>query len=139
MRSFRSTRCAPTRGGRRAKSSPELFHRREPARGACLPLVGAMKMLPANSVPYKKTEVFTDSSVPRGLLREHSTKPGAWGRIVVIERTLTYRILEPVIEEVRLYPERFGVIEPTIKHEIVPNVGVRFYVEFHHVETKSDP
>jgi tellurite resistance-related uncharacterized protein len=100
-------------------------------------LDGAMKTLPANSVPYKKTEVFTDSSVPRGLLREHSMKPGAWGKLVVLEGTLTYRILEPVIEEIRLSPERFGVIEPTIKHEIVPSIGVRFYVEFHHVETKT--
>lgn len=98
-----------------------------------------MKTLPPNSVPYKKTDVFTDSSVPSGLLRAHSTKPGAWGKIVVLQGTLTYRILEPVVEEVRLSPGRFGVIEPTIKHEVVPTIGVRFYVEFHHVASRSDP
>jgi tellurite resistance-related uncharacterized protein len=98
-----------------------------------------MKTLPANAVPYKKTDVFSDSTVPSGLLRAHSTKPGAWGKIVVLEGTLTYRILDPVIEEVRLSPERFGVIEPTIKHEVLPSVGVRFYVEFHRVERKSNP
>jgi len=98
-----------------------------------------MKTLPTDSVAYKKTDVFTDSSVPSGLLRGHSTKPGVWGKIVVLEGALTYRILEPVLEEVRLSPERFGVIEPTIKHEVVPSIGVRFYVEFYHVESKSDP
>jgi tellurite resistance-related uncharacterized protein len=93
-----------------------------------------MKTLPANAVPYKRTAEFTHSSVPSGLLRGHSTKPGAWGKIVVLEGTLTYRILEPTIEEVLLSPEHCGVIEPTIKHEVVPQSGVRFYVEFYHGE-----
>lgn len=95
-----------------------------------------MKTLPANTVPFKKTEVFTDSSVPSGLLREHRTAPGTWGRIVVLEGTLTYRILEPVIEEVQLSPDRFGVIEPTIRHEVLPGIGVRFYVEFLRIESE---
>ena len=90
-----------------------------------------MKALPANAVPYKRTAEFTDSSVPSGLLRGHSTKPGAWGKIVVIEGALTYRILEPTIEEILLSPQHCGVIEPTIKHEVVPHRGVRFYVEFY--------
>src|SRR5439155_7478397 len=96
-----------------------------------------MKTLPANAVPYKRTSEFTHSSVPSGLLRGHSTKPGAWGKIVVLEGTLTYRILEPTIEEVPLSPQHCGVIEPTIKHEVVPQRGVRFYVEFYRVEGQS--
>ena len=93
-----------------------------------------MKTLPANAVPYKRTAEFIHSSVPSGLLRGHSTKPGTWGKIVVLEGTLTYRILEPTIEEVLLSPQHCGVIEPTIKHEVMPQIGVRFYVEFYHVE-----
>ena len=89
-----------------------------------------MKSLPADAVPYKRTAEFTSSSVPRGLLRSHSTKEGAWGKIVVLEGTLTYRILEPEIEEVVLSAGDCGVIEPTIEHEVVPHGGVRFYVEF---------
>ena len=54
--------------------------------------------------------------------------------IVVLEGKLTYRILEPTIEEVLLSPQRAGVIEPTIPHEVVPQPGVRFYVEFYRVE-----
>ena len=52
----------------------------------------------------------------------------------MLEGTLTYRILEPTIEEVPLSPQRCGVIEPTVKHEVVPQSGVRFYVEFYRVE-----
>jgi tellurite resistance-related uncharacterized protein len=69
-----------------------------------------------------------------GLLRSHRTKDGTWARIVVLEGALTYRILEPAIEEMVLTPERHGVVEPMIRHEVVPGPGVRFYVEFYGVE-----
>ena len=90
--------------------------------------------MPADAVPYKRTAEFTHSTVPSGLLRSHRTKDGTWAKIVVLEGALTYRILEPVIEEVVLTPERHGVVEPTIRHEVVPGPGVRFYVEFYGVE-----
>jgi len=93
-----------------------------------------MKTLPPNAVAYKRTADFTDASVPAALLREHSTKPGAWGKIVVLDGMLMYRILEPTVEEVVLSPQRFGVIEPAIKHEVAPQPGVRFYVEFYRIE-----
>ena len=42
-----------------------------------------MKRLPAEVVPYKRTPVFEQHSVPAGLLKRHSTKAGVWGKIVV--------------------------------------------------------
>jgi tellurite resistance-related uncharacterized protein len=54
-----------------------------------------------------------------------------WGKIVVLEGTLLYRILEPEVEEILLSPDRYGVVEPTVRHEVEPLSGVRFYVEFH--------
>ena len=51
-----------------------------------------------------------------------------------MEEALTYRILEPEVEEVLLSRSKCGVIEPTIKHEVVPEPGVRFYVEFYRVK-----
>lgn len=98
-----------------------------------------MKTLPANAVAYKRTSEFTEASVPSGLLRSHTTKEGAWAKIVVLEGALTYRILDPAVEEVVLTPERQGVVEPTIRHEVVPHPGVRFYVEFHRIETPEVP
>ena len=90
-----------------------------------------MKALPINAVLYKRTPEFTDLSVPSGLLHAHNTKENVWGKIVILEGTLTYRILEPAVEEVHLSPEHYGVIEPTIRHEVVPQSGVRFYVQFY--------
>ena len=90
-----------------------------------------MKMLPNDVLPYKRTPEFTERTVPAALLRSHDTKNGVWGKIIVLEGTLLYRILEPEVEEIALSQGRFGVVEPTVKHEVVPSPGVRFYVEFH--------
>ena len=95
-----------------------------------------MKELPASATPYKQTAVFNGATVPAGLLRSHNTKQGVWARIVVLEGTLIYRILEPMIEEIELTPLRFGIVEPTVKHEVVLLAGARFYVEFHRVEKR---
>ncbi|RZM79597.1 DUF1971 domain-containing protein [Leptolyngbya iicbica] len=90
-----------------------------------------MKSLPTNCVPYKRTAEFTDDSVPDALLQAHSTKVNVWGKIVVLTGNLTYQILEPEWEAIALRPGIDGVIEPTIKHQVVPQPGVRFYVEFY--------
>lgn len=80
---------------------------------------------------HKRTLAFTEHSVPAALLKSHSTKPGTWGKIVVLEGKLTYRILEPVIEAIELDRDRPGIIEPVIKHEVEPHAGVRFYIQFY--------
>ena len=90
-----------------------------------------MKALPASVTPYRRTPEFNERSVPKGLLTSHSTKPGTWGMIVVIEGSLTYRILEPEVEEHELDAEHPGVVEPTVTHEIEPHAGARFYVQFY--------
>lgn len=92
-----------------------------------------MKTLPADVQPYQRTPVFTETTVPAGLLRQHTTKAGIWGKIVVLEGHLRYRILAPEPVEVLLSPERFGVVEPQVPHEVSPEGPVRFYVEFHRV------
>ena len=50
---------------------------------------------------------------------------------MVVEGKLLYRILEPSVEEVHLSPEKFGVVEPTVLHEVQPVGEVQFYVEFY--------
>ena len=90
-----------------------------------------MKTLPDDVVAYQRTPEFTEQSVPAGLLNSHSTKAGVWGKIVVVAGTLTYRILEPAVEELLLTPESHGVVEPTVKHEVTPHSGAKFYVEFY--------
>ncbi len=90
-----------------------------------------MKHLPSEVTSYKKTPEFTNETVPKGLLKAHQTKEGTWGKIVILQGLLRYRILEPEIEEVDLSPDKYGVVEPTVLHEIEPLGEVRFYVEFY--------
>ena len=89
-----------------------------------------MKPLPPKAVSYQRTREFTQSTVPAGLLRRHTTKPGVWGCIQVLEGSLRYRILEPTLEEHVLTQEQPGVVEPEVPHEVEPLGPVRFFVEF---------
>jgi len=92
-----------------------------------------MKALPAGAHVYKSTAEFTEATIPAGLLRAHVTKPGVWGRLVVSEGTLLYRIVGAG-EEWVLDPETPGVIEPEVPHEVAVLGPVRFRVEFSRVD-----
>lgn len=98
-----------------------------------------MKTLPENMVPYKRTPEFNASTVPAGLLTEHNTKKGVWAKICVLEGSMTYRILEPDVEEIPLSAGEFGVVEPEIRHQVVPGSAVRFFVEFYRAESSTSP
>lgn len=89
-----------------------------------------MKSLPNDVRSYKRTPEFTEATVPVGLVRRHDTKAGVWARIRVLEGRLTYRILEPEIEEHVLEPGRDGIVEPGIHHQVETTGPVRFFVEF---------
>lgn len=89
-----------------------------------------MKALPDTVTSYKRTPEFTQDTVPQGLLKSHQTKEGTWGKIIILEGRLQYRILGPGIEEIVLSPAVHGVVEPSVLHEVKPLGDVRFYVEF---------
>ncbi len=91
--------------------------------------------LPPGLAPYRRTPDFNAGSVPAGLLAAHSTKEGVWARIVVLEGSLPFRFLEPSEELVVLTPQHPGIVEPTRRHRVEPGPRVRFYVEFHRVDT----
>jgi len=90
-----------------------------------------VRTLPPQCRSYKKTPVFTEDSVPAGLLKAHQTKPGTWGKIVVLDGKLIYRILQPELETHVLDPDHPGVVEPEVLHEVEPLGEVTFYVDFH--------
>ncbi len=48
----------------------------------------------------------------------------------MLEGQLRYRILEPSAEEHVLTPDRAGIVEPSVPHELEPLGAVRFFVEF---------
>lgn len=89
--------------------------------------------LPKGLRSYKRTATFTESTVPAGLLRDHTTKEGAWGLIRVEQGTLRYVVTDPrrAPEDHLLTPDGGpGVVEPTILHHVEPLGSVRFHVEF---------
>jgi tellurite resistance-related uncharacterized protein len=88
------------------------------------------KGLPPGLIAYRRTPVFTETTLPAGLRRRHATKPGIWGRIVVMEGQLLFRRLEPFFETT-LDSASPAVVAPEEPHEVEPIGEVRFFVEFH--------
>lgn len=88
-----------------------------------------MRWLPASVQAYRKTPVFTETTIPAGLLRDHSTKPGTWGLIHVISGDLRLHFAEDGTPE-RLAPGRPGVLPPEALHRVAADGPVRFFVEF---------
>jgi hypothetical protein len=52
---------------------------------------------------------------------------------------LDYQILKPVPERHLLTPDKPGIVEPSVPHEVAPIGPVRFYVEFHAKPDKTQP
>lgn len=89
-----------------------------------------MKKIPLEKTPYKKTPTFDEESVPSGLLKDHSTRSGVWGKIVTLEGNLLY-VIPADNKKIKLTTEVYGVVEPEVKHYIQLVGKVRFYVEFY--------
>ena len=90
-----------------------------------------MKTLPAEVSSFAQSPEFTEDSTPKNLKKEHRTSAGIWGKIVVLEGRLRYRILEPEARDEELSPQTPGIVEPEIAHEVKALGKVRFYVEFY--------
>jgi tellurite resistance-related uncharacterized protein len=89
-----------------------------------------MKQLPDNAAAYKRTPEFNQSTIPNGLLKNHQTKAGVWGKINILEGRLLY-LIEETNEQFELDATTAGVVEPAVLHHIKPLGSVRFYVEFY--------
>ncbi|MBV61248.1 MAG: tellurite resistance protein [Nevskiales bacterium] len=85
--------------------------------------------MPPDFVAYKETPLFTQDTVPAALLRDHSTKRGVWGRIVVREGRLEYRI-DIMNKRWNLDPGAPGTIPPEVPHAVQPLGKVAFLVRF---------
>ena len=87
--------------------------------GEMLPCAACDRLeLPDAAVRFKSTPLFTKISIPRALQRQHETKAGVWGKIVVIDGTLLYEVLEPEPRIMMLDPETPGIIPPEVPHRV---------------------
>jgi tellurite resistance-related uncharacterized protein len=88
-----------------------------------------MKQLPQNVVAYRQVGPFTETTVPKGLLRDHTTADGVWALIQVEDGQLEYIIGDDKTH--LLSPGLYGVIEPQALHRVRPIGHVSFFVEFY--------
>ena len=83
------------------------------------------------SKPYKSTPVFDAETLPAGLRRAHSTKPGVWGVIRVLEGAARYHIEDGSAPPALLTPATPGLIRPEQLHHVEPIGAMRMQVEFY--------
>lgn len=84
---------------------------------------------PDGLVPYRSTPAFTADTIPAALLRAHSTRPGTWARLHVLEGSLGFRDLvedSVTVLGVGVHP----LIHPQRDHQVDLIGPVRFFVEF---------
>jgi tellurite resistance-related uncharacterized protein len=100
----------------------------------------AMPELPSDMVKYStvpaKQDYFTSTTIPKGLLNDHSTKSGTWGIIRVHQGLLEYTLDQNnsmTRESFDLSSDTaLGVIEPDRKHHVKAlSKDVEFVVEFY--------
>lgn len=80
--------------------------------------------------PYKRTPIFDEHSLPKGLRRKHRTKPGVWGVIRVLDGRVRYVVIEPA-SEVILAPGHPGLVLPDQPHLVEPLGPMRMQIEFY--------
>ncbi len=94
--------------------------------------------LPDHFVAYKQTPAFTENTMPARLCKDHSTRPGVWARIHVMEGSVRYRVDGWGTDTV-LTPDDPGIVVPEVPHSVEPLGGVRFFVEFYkHQQTGNE-
>lgn len=92
--------------------------------------------LPDYFIPYKRTPVFTEESLPVGLRNDHSTKAGVWGKIKVAEGKVRYRVPD-FGADMELSTDKVGIVVPEVLHNVQPLGAVRFFVEFYRAPDKD--
>lgn len=125
--------------GQHVRHQPPFFQRpwvtseagRQEKLGALLDCVRCNESeWPDGFVAYKKTKVFTEETLPKGLRRAHQTKTGVWALIHCLKGRLKYVVEPPVAETTELSPQLQGIVVPEVPHYIEPLGPVEVYVEF---------
>lgn len=86
--------------------------------------------LPDGYAVYKRTAAFTRDLIPAGLQRDHRTKPGVWGRIIVTRGQLAFHEGDER-DPPRVVTSREPVLVlPEVVHRVSASDDVEFHVEF---------
>ncbi len=85
---------------------------------------------PESVEPYRSTEIFDEHSVPKGLLAEHRTRKGVWGRLEVTEGSLVLSFAAPLDERVEVSAGDWAAIPPELTHHVELGQAAKFRVVF---------
>lgn len=87
--------------------------------------------LPAGAEKYRETKIFNPETLPAGFKREHSTKDGVWGKIIVVNGALELKVYEPEPTQLVLNEGEFAIAAPTQAHSVKLGEGASFRIEFY--------
>lgn len=87
--------------------------------------------LPDGLEAYARSPDFTPETIPGKLQENHSTKPGTWGLIHVLEGRIHYRLEAPRTGGRDVAAGDTVVIEPEVLHRVAFVDPGRFFVEFY--------
>jgi tellurite resistance-related uncharacterized protein len=88
--------------------------------------------LPKDVAPYQRTATFTAESVPKALLKDHATKSGVWGLIVVEAGELELVRTDDEAPPETLRTGDAGVIAPEERHRVkFLKTDGEFHIVFH--------
>src|SRR5690606_27430989 len=91
----------------------------------------SQRIWPEGLASYRETAWFDAETVPAGLLADHNTRAGVWGRLEVEAGTLALCFAAPLDERVELEAGQWAAIPPTLTHHVELGEGARFRVVFH--------
>ena len=88
-----------------------------------------MMDLPETVEKYSQSRLFTEDTTPPNFQKDHATRPGVWGRLVMESGALIFAWADG--EMAPLAKGDVMVIPPEVRHRVVLEGPVRFFVEFY--------
>ena len=87
--------------------------------------------MPSGFAAHHRSPVFDASSIPRGLMSQHSTKPGVWGRLEVLSGSIRFVVEGDAGSRETVSAGEHVVIVPEVLHRVEPTGPVELFVEFY--------
>lgn len=95
--------------------------------------------LPDGLELVRTTDVFTDTTVPAGLLRAHRVADGVWGRLIVHTGRVTFVFDDEPDHPLVVAAGETVAIPPARQHHVELTGPATFAVEFHRVPSSPMP